>query len=171
MKPTRWTIAILILSTLMGLLLSACQANITRNPDGSLRVETSMTEASLQTEITAAIADPLIQSVTVDLQSGYILASGERKRLNSDQTDTLTFRLDLGVSDGHLTAVISNAQIDGVPVEQARVDLWNERIANRLTHAGQRRANSTLQSVTVSSDSVSMVWRVETSRSKKNSTP
>jgi hypothetical protein len=167
MKTNRWIIPTLLLTALLGMLLSACQATISRNEDGSLRIESSMTEEALQTEILAAIADPLIQSVTVDLQSGYILVSGERKRLNSDQTDSLTFRLDLGVSDGHLTAVVSNAQIDGVPVEQARVDLWNERIATRLTRAGQRRANSSLQSVTVSNDSVTMVWRVETARSRQ----
>jgi hypothetical protein len=140
--------------------LSACQANLSRNPDGSLRVETSMSEAALQTEITAALADPLIQSISVNLQTGYIDVSGDRKRLNSDQTDSLTFRLDLGASDGHLTAVVSNAQIDSITVDQGRVDLWNERIATRLAKAGQRRANSTLQSVTITTDSVSMVWRV-----------
>jgi hypothetical protein len=166
MKPTWKTITIIILSTLAGLLLSACQATITRNEDGSLRVETSMTEAGLQSEIQAALSDPLIQTVTVDLQPGYILVSGVRKRLNSDQTDTLTFRLDLGVSEGYLTATVSNALIDGVPVEEERVALWNERIANRLEKAGQRHVNSTLQSVTISSDNVSMVWRVETARSR-----
>src|SRR3989304_7569409 len=143
MKSTRTTISIIILAGLMGVLLSACQANITRNEDGSLRVETSMTEAALQTEITAALSDPLIQSVTVDLQSGYMLVSGERKRLNSDQTDTLTFRLDLGVSEGFLTATVSNAEIDGIPVEAERVALWNERIANRLEKAGARSEEDT----------------------------
>jgi hypothetical protein len=159
-------IPILILAALLGALLSACQATISRNEDGSLRVETSMTEAALQTEITAAIADPLIQSVTVDLQSGYLLVSGERKRLNSEQTDTLAFRLDLGVGDGFLTAAVSEAEIDGVPVEAERVALWNERIANRLERAGQRRANSMLQSVAISGEAVTMVWRVETARSR-----
>jgi hypothetical protein len=160
MKPTRWTLTLFALITLVSLALSACQANLSRNPDGSLRVETSMSEAALQTEITAALADPLIQSISVNLQTGYIDVSGNRKRLNSDQTDSLTFRLDLGASDGHLTAVVSNAQIDSITVDQGRVDLWNERIATRLAKAGQRRANSTLQSVTITTDSVSMVWRV-----------
>jgi hypothetical protein len=163
MKPTRKTLIIL---TLAAFLLSACQATITRNEDGSLRVETSMTEAALQSEIQAALSDPLVQSITVDLQSGYMDVSGVRKRLNSDQADTLAFRLDLGVRDGFLTATVSGAEIDGVPVEANRVALWNERIANRLEKAGQRRANSMLQSLAVSSDEVTLVWRVETARSK-----
>ena len=169
MKPIRLTTTILILLTLASLLLSACQATISRNPDGSLRVETSMTGTALQSEIQAALSDPLIQSLTIDLQTGYILVSGVRKRLNSDQTDSLTFRLDLGVSGGHLTALVSDAQVDGVPVEAARVALWNERIANRLERAAQRHPNSTLQSVTVANNVVTMVFRVETARSRGGS--
>src|SRR5512139_3487818 len=142
MKPTRTSLSILLLAAF---LLSACQATITRNEDGSLRVETSMSGAALQSEIKAALSDPLIQSVTVNLQTGYMDVSGVRQRLNSDQTDTLTFRLDLGVRGGFLTATVSGAEIAGAPVEANRVALWNERIANRLEKAGQRRANSTLQ--------------------------
>ena len=168
MKPTHLTITLIIFTILAALALSACQANISRNSDGSLRVETSMTESALQSEISAAIADPLIQSITVDLQNGYIQVSGVRKRLNSNQTDEMSFRLDLGVSDGHLTAAISNALIDNVPVDQARVDLWNTRIATRLTNAGQRNAKSSLQSVSLTPDEVTLTWRVETARSRSN---
>ncbi len=164
MRTTIRTIGIITLAVLAGLLLGACQANITRNPDGSLRVETTMTGAAIQTEVQAAIEDSQFQDVTVDLQSGYILVSGERQRLEGGQTDTLSFRLDLGVQDGILTALVSDAQINGKPVEADRVSRWNERIADRLTRAGQRHANSTLQSVTVTAEAVTMVWRVETGR-------
>ncbi len=166
MNTTRKTFILIILAALTAPLLSACQANITRNPDGSLRVETTMTEAALQTEIQVAIADTQFENLTVDLQPGYMLVSGVRQRLYSDQTDTLTFRLDLGAQDGLLTAVVSDAKINGEPVDVARVALWNERIANRLTRFGNNHPRSTLQSVTVTSDAVTMVWRVETGRSK-----
>ena len=51
------------LSITLGLLIamviaaSACSVDIERNTDGSLKVESSMTEASLQAELEAAIAD------------------------------------------------------------------------------------------------------------------
>lgn len=125
-----------------------------------------MTTESLQAEIQAAIADPLIESLTVQLEQGYINVSGERKRLNSDQTDTLTFRLDLGASDGHLTATISNALLDGQAVEVDRAALWNERVTNRLENFGQRRSGSSLQSVTVTNQAITMIWHVETARSQ-----
>ena len=168
MKHNLKLFALFLLVGLLGTLVSGCAATITRNDEGSLTVETSMTAESLQAEIQAAIADPLIQNLTAQLKQGYIDVNGERKRLNSDQTDTLTFRLDLGVSSGHLTATISNALIDGKAVEANRVALWNERIANRLENFGQRRSDSSLQSVNVTSEAITMVWRVETARSQGN---
>ena len=168
MKHNLKLFSLILLVGLLGVLVSACTATITRNDDGSLTVETSMAADSLGAEIQAVIADPLIEELTVQLRSGYIDVSGKRKRLNSDQIDTLTFRLDLGVSNGHLTATISNALIDGKVVEADRVALWNEHIANRLEQFGQRRSNSSLQSVTVTSDSIEMTWRVETARSQEN---
>jgi hypothetical protein len=168
MKNNFKLFSLIVLMGLLGALASGCVANISRNADGSLTVETTMTAESLQAEVQAAIADPLVQNLTVQLEQGYISVSGERKRLNSDQTDTLTFRLDLGVSDGHLTATISNALIDGQAVEANRVALWNERIANRLENFGRRRSNSSLQSVTITSQAITMTWHVETARSQGN---
>jgi hypothetical protein len=159
-------IMVLGLLMVMGLAVSACSVEIERNTDGSLAVESSMTGDALQDELEAAIADPLVREFTADLHDGYILVTSERERVMSDETDTMTFRLDLGVSDGHLTATISDAQLDDLPIEEERVAVWNERIATRLERSGQRNPNSTLQAVTVSEDSVTMVWRVETARSR-----
>lgn len=152
---------IMILLTALILLLSACKANISRNADGSLDVETTASQQQLQDAVTAAIADPLIKDVTVSLQSGYVLVSGVRERLNDPgKTDALSFRLDLGVSNGQLTASISDAQLDGVPLEQSRVDHWNQSLANRIANLGQRNPNSTLKSVSITPAAVTMTWNV-----------
>jgi hypothetical protein len=161
MKPQTRTFPHLLVAflTILGLLTSACQFNVSRNVDGSLTVETSLSQQELQSEISAALSDPLIQNVTVVLQSGYLLINGERQRLNnSSQTDALSFRLDLGVSNGQLTAAVSNAQLDGKALEQNRVDNWNQTIANRLQKFGQRRPNTSLQAVTITTKAVNMTW-------------
>lgn len=159
MKTT--TRNILFLLTVFALLLSACKANVSRNGDGSLDVETSITQQELQEVISSSIADPLIQNLTVSLQSGYILASGTRQRLNdSSNTDTLSFRLDLEASNGELVATISDAQLDGKPIEQNRVENWNQTITNRIALIGQKNPNSTLKSVTITSSEVIMIWNV-----------
>lgn len=142
-------------------LLSACKANIARNQDGSLTVETTINQQELQDVVSAAIADPLMKNITVSLQLGYVSVSGERQRLNdASKTDILTFRLDLSVNNGQLTSSISNAQLDGKPLEQNRVDNWNQTIANRLSNLGQRNQNSTLLSINITTEAVTMTWIV-----------
>ena len=155
------TKTIVILLTAFTLLLSACQRNITRNGDGSADVEATVTQHELQEAISSSIADPLIQELTVTLESGYILVSGTRQRLNdSSKTDTLSFRIDLGVSNGQLTSTISNAQFDGFTIEQNRLDLWNTTITNRITKLAGKRSNSTLKSVSITPSAVTMIWNV-----------
>jgi hypothetical protein len=159
-------IMVLGLLMVMGLAVSACSVEIERNTDGSLAVESSMTGDALQDELEAAIADPLVRDLKADLHDGYILVTCERERVMSDEVDTMTFRLDLGVSDGHLTATVSDAQLNDLPIEEERVAVWNERIATKLEWSGQRNPNSMLQAVTVSEDAVTMTWRIETARNR-----
>ena len=150
-----------ILVTVLLFLLSACRANISRNADGSTTVETTISQQELQDAISSAIADPLVKNITVSLQSGYVKVSGERQRLNdASKTDILSFRLDLSVSNGQLVSAISNAQVDGKPLEQNRVDNWNQTIANRLSKLGQKNPNSTLQSIVITPAQVTMTWNV-----------
>ena len=150
-----------ILFALIFFFVSACRANISRNEDGSLTVQTTISQQELQEAITAAIADPLIKDVTVALQLGYILVTGERQRLNdASKTDALVFRLDLGVSNGQLTATVSDAKLDGVPLEQTRVDHWNQTIASRLVILGKKNPNGSLQAVDITTEAVHMTWNV-----------
>lgn len=141
------------------LFLSACERNISHNDDGSVVVVTVITQQELQEAITASVADPLVKELTVSLQSGYIFVSGTRERLNDPtKIDTLSFRLDLGVSNGQLTSTISDAQFDGFTIEQNRLDLWNTTIANKIANLGSKNSNSTLKSVTVTPEAVTMIW-------------
>jgi hypothetical protein len=132
---------------------------MSRSDDGSLTVTTTISQQELQDAINASIADPLITQLTASLESGYVLVTGERQRLNNtSKTDSLSLRLDLGVSNGQLTATISNATLDGVPIEQIRVDHWNQTIASRIVILGKKNPNSSLQSVNISPDAVMMTW-------------
>jgi len=145
--------------------LSGCTLDVSREADGSLWVEATVPEEDLETELEAAIADPLVRELAADLRDGTIFVTAERDRVTGEGTDTVTFRLDLGVSDGHLTATVSDLQVNGVAVQEERVAVWNERIATRLTRASQRHPNSTLQAVAVGDDALTMTWRIETRRS------
>jgi hypothetical protein len=166
MNKRRIWITLGILS-LVAIPLAACGLNLVRNPEGSLRLETTMTEESLRDETDWAITDPLITNFEVDLKDGYAAVTADRKRVGSDVIDTMSFRMTLGAADGHLTAEISDVVVDGIAVDEARIDNWNESIATRLERAGKRNADSTLQEVHVMEDSLKMVWRIETPRSKE----
>ena len=155
---------ILLLAAIVG--LSACSLDITRNEDGSLRVEGMMDEHELESELALAITDPLVQNLDVDVRDGAVFASGQRQHPDDSGVDTIAFRLDLGVQDGSLTATVSEATANGEPIAAWRVERWNERLAARLERAAGRRPNSTLQSVSLEDDAVTMVWRVETPRSR-----
>jgi len=160
MNPIKKRISVILLAFMF--LIGACRANVSRNSDGSRTVETSITQQELQDAITASIADPLVQSITVTLESGYVSVSGKRQRLNdTSKTDVLSFRLDLGVSNGQLTSAISEALLDGKSIEQARVDNWNQTIANRITKLGSKNPNAVLQSVNITTDKVTMIWIVQ----------
>ena len=151
----------LALLFLVVLLVTACKKDIARDEDGSLTVDTTISQQELQEVIISSIADPLVKNMTVSLQSDYVLVSGERQRLNdASKTDTLSFRLDLSVSNGQLAATITNAQIDGVPIEQNRADNWNQTIANRLANFSKRSEKATLQTISVTPESVTMSWKV-----------
>jgi hypothetical protein len=142
-------------------LISACRANISRNSNGSLSVETIISQQELQEAINTSIADPLIKDLNVSLQQGYILVTGHRQRLNdAGKTDTLNFRLDLLVNNGQLAATVSNATLDGKPIEQSRVDHWNQTIASRVLIIAKKRPNTSIKSVSVKPEAVTMDWTV-----------
>ena len=150
-----------VLLIVLVLFTSACKANVSRNDDGSFAVETTISQQELQEVISSSIADPLVTNVTASLQQGYISVSADHQRLNdASKTDTLSFRLDLSVNNGQLIASITDAQIDGVAIEQNRVDNWNQTIANRLSNFGERRENATLQSISIMPEVVTMTWTV-----------
>lgn len=61
MKATSKTMSFLLI--VLVFVISGCRANISRNADGSLTVETTISQQELQEAITASIADPLIKSI------------------------------------------------------------------------------------------------------------
>jgi predicted O-methyltransferase YrrM len=162
-RRSRLSIAVIVLA---GVFMSACTIGVDRNPDGSLRVEVNLPEATIQDEIDHGLNDPLIQDLQADLREGYIFVTADRKRVQGDEVDQLTFRLDLGAKDGGLTAVISDVQVNGTAAAPDYVSVWNQRLANRLENAARRNPDATLQSVTITGDAVEFVWRIETARSR-----
>lgn len=150
----------LVIAAMLLVVLTGCSVDIVRNADGSLTATSTIDEASLSSELAGALENERMSNMSADLQEGYILVTADRKA-EDGSTQPISFRLDLGEADGHLTAQISEFQVNGQSAPEARIDQWNEKIAKRLEHSAQRRPNRSLQSVSISADVLTMVWRIE----------
>lgn len=152
----------LLIIWVSALWISGCRLNVKRGDDGVLRVTTSIAEEKLQKTLAAAISDPATQNLTIDLRDGDALITGQRKRPKGDQFDTLSFVLKLSVQDGQLKAAISDVQINGKGVQGDAVESWSEKIVQWIEGLGdQKRPNSSLESVAIGNDQITLVWRIQ----------
>lgn len=148
------------------LVAGACSIDVERNDDGSLEIETVLTEDSIKNEISKGIDDPQVNYMTIDLKTGYALVDMERVRDSGFGIDTISFRVDLRVEDGHLAADVTEAVWNEVPIPQELTDIWNDELAAELEAEGKEDPDSTLVAVTMSEDALTMQWHIETEESK-----
>jgi hypothetical protein len=123
-------------------------------------MEITLDEAAMQTRIQQSIRDPLVREFVVELRQGFIEVSGTRENPQTGNLDTLSYRLDLGAADGHMTAVFSNVVINGFPLQPDWLAPWNENIANNLANAGQNNPNALFEQVVITENDVQLVWRL-----------
>jgi hypothetical protein len=159
-------ITILVAIVVLALFAGACSIDVARNADGSLEVESVLTEESVRAEIAKGLDDAQINYLNVDMKNGYALVDLERERDSGFGTDTISFRVDLAVGDGHLVANVTEAVWNGVSIPQELVDVWNDEVAAQLEAEGKKDPNSTLVAVTLTEDDLTMAWHVETDQSK-----
>ena len=150
----------------LALFAGACTIDVEANPDGSLSVESNITEAQLQDGIDKMIDDPSVEDLNVEFHDGFLTVEGRGPDKTTGAVNTVSFDAALGVVDGRLGVEISEALWNGEPVPQWIVDLWNGSLARELERAGRRHPDSTLQSVVVTDSDITMRWHVETEKSK-----
>jgi hypothetical protein len=124
-------------------------------------MELLLDEADMQAKIQQSIRDPLIEDFSIELHEGYIAVSGTRRNVQTGNSDTLSYRLDLGAADGHMTAVISDVVINGFALHPDWLRTWNENIANNLAASAQNNPNSSFEQMVITEDDVLMIWRIE----------
>lgn len=148
------------------LFAGACSIDVSRNDDGSLQVESVLTEQSLADEIAKGVDDPQVNYLAVDMKDGYALVDLERTRDSGFGVDEVSFRVDLSVGDGHLVVDVTEAEWNGIEIPQELVDIWNEEIAAQIEDAAKKDPDSTLVSVSLTESALTMEWHVETDQSK-----
>jgi hypothetical protein len=149
----------------LGLFAGACQLDVERNTDGSLQIEAVISENDIATEIALGMqADDA--DVTVDLRNGYALIEAVGPTEDNPLTETVSFRMELFVVDGHLGAEVSDAEWNDIEIPQAMVDVWNEELARELEEGAKEDPDSTLVAVEIKNKELRFEFRHETEQSK-----
>lgn len=145
------------------LLMSACLFNVSRNDDGTLRVETNLSAELIRTTLLAAANLPESTNVQVDLMDGYVQVHSDQLEVQGQTVNDVSFRLYLSAANGQLQVQISDASYSGNVIADEDVAQYNEQIAQSLQAATEQVDNASLDSVQVSPDGVLMIWRVDPS--------
>ena len=148
------------------LLAGACSIDVSRNDDGSLQIETVLTEESLANELAKGIDDPNVISMDVDMKDGFALVTMEAKSEWGDGTDDISFKVEMFVVDGHLGVDVTEAVWNDIPIPQELTDIWNEELAKQLEEDAKEDPDSTLVAVELTENDLRMEFRVETDESK-----
>ena len=149
------------LFVVLALSVSACNISAERNADGTWTITGHTTEAEVSNLLRDAITNDQVQNVAVQFHNGYMTGSADFTNSSGSHVDTMTFRIDAGVKDQHLDLVLSDVLWNGDPMKDARVTGWNQRLATALERAGQKNPNSSLISVTITENDLTMVWHAE----------
>lgn len=161
MKNTNKLISVGIVLVL--LTISCSMFNIDRGEDGSLRVETNLTMDLIQSAL--GLATDLSQVVNLQLEprDGYIYAHADSFQMEGISGTNVSFHLELGVSNGVLTAKVTNVEANGFVIDSSLFEPYNQMIADRLAQVTEMTDRATLETVSVTPDGVKMVWLLNTS--------
>ncbi len=149
----------------LGLFAGACQLDVERNTDGSLQIEAVISEADIANEIALGMQAEE-GNVTVDLRNGYALIEATGPTQDNPFTESVSFRMELFVVDGHLGAEVSNAKWNDIDIPPAMVEVWNEELAKELEEGAKEDPDSTLVAVEIKNKELRFEFRHETEQSK-----
>jgi hypothetical protein len=120
-------------------------------------LEIVITEEQLQSSFDGLTALPNITSVEVDVRIGEIVVEITRKRPLAEIEDELYMEVELGVDDGLLEVTVEEAAVNGFGMNRARIDLWNERVADAIENS-YKETDGLLESVSVGNNEIVLEW-------------
>ena len=156
-------VRLIVFGLVMLLAINACLFNVGRNDDGTLRVETNLTAEMIRTTLLTTANLPGDTTVQVELMDGYIQVYSDQLFVEGTIVKDVSFRLDMQVNNGLLDARISEASYSGNKIDDAQLAEYNQQISQSLQSAAQQNDRATLDSVSITPESVLMVWRVDAS--------
>lgn len=116
--------------------------SVTRNDDGSLEIVVAYSEEDFNDMIAAALemgGNPLLRDPEVDLQNGQVLITGSHdSRVDPNTRVAGSMTATVTVQNGVLFFQVVAADLDGVGVEDARIQAFNQRMVDSM----MRRASA-----------------------------
>lgn len=159
----------LVLLVIAVLSLAACNfsnVRVEQGGDGTTNVTITLTEAEVNTIIQNALnnsANPLLRNPSIDLQPGQIVISGEHDRRDGGGRISGTVTLTATVIDGDVLVQITSAQIDGWDATDARIEQFNQQLAQGLGgRARQNNPRATLTNITITDTQLQITINVQT---------
>ncbi|MEZ4669367.1 MAG: hypothetical protein R3E39_15790 [Anaerolineae bacterium] len=162
-------ILLLIIAMMTG--LAACnRGNVTdieRGAEGGVDVTVKLTEQEVNDSITNAFtvgANPLLRNPVVELQSGKIVVNGEHDRLNGSGRVSGSITITVTIQNGTILAQISQADIEGFDLNDARVAEFNQRLQADFTRRANRdNKELTFKTVTITDSDIEIIFNVKRS--------
>jgi len=109
--------------------------------------------AQLVEDALQAGANPLLRNPVVDLQNGQIEVTGTHQRRDGSGEVGGSIIIVPSVQNGRLVVEATEINIEGVDVSDARIEQFNNNLAERLArHTEQRNRDITMTGVNVTDD-------------------
>ena len=161
MKNTHKLVSIGILLVL--LTISCSFLNVDRGDDGSLRVETTISMDLVKAALEQAAQFEQLVNLQMEPRDGYVYVHADTVQIQGITGQDVSFHLELGHSNGTLTAKITNVQMNNNTIDSSMFEPYNQLIADQLNQVSEMTDRATLESASVTTDGIKMVWLLNTS--------
>ena len=123
----------------------------------SASVELVISEAQLQEALASAIDDSRISSMVVDIQDDLIVLSAVMILPEQDVDIRLEIKSETDTEENCQTCCVVSASANGNPIDQARIELWNQWIDNGMKSIAQTELGMA-DRISIQADEITFIW-------------
>lgn len=155
---------LVILTIVLAVVMISCSfVNFNRGEDGNLRVETTISLDLIRTALETSAEFEQLVGLELEPRDGYIYVHADTVQIQGVTGQNVSFHLVLGASNGILTAQITDLQVNDNAFDTSQFDAYNQMIADNLSQFTEMTDRASLESVSVTSEGIKMVWILNTS--------
>ena len=123
----------------------------------SSSLELVISEAQLQEALESTVEDSRISSLDVDIQDDLIVLSAVMILSNQEVDLRLEIQKETDTEENCRTWCVVSATANSNPINQARIELWNQWINTGMKNMAQTELGMA-DRITVGSDEITFIW-------------